>query len=62
MSREEMNKFTKSSLIGLVLALKKVCNHQEEEIKRLRRKIYDPFKSKYSDKDINKFLGYKPIN
>ena len=57
MSREEMNKFTKSGLIGLVLALKKVCNHQEEEIKRLKRKIYNPFKRKYSDKNINNLIG-----
>tara|TARA_R100000900_G_scaffold18231_1_gene15283 strand:- start:167 stop:364 length:198 start_codon:yes stop_codon:yes gene_type:complete len=65
MSREEekgLNKFTKSGLIRLVVALKKVCNHQEEEIERLKRKIYNPFKRKYSDKDINKFLGFKPIN
>jgi len=51
-SREEekgMNKFTKLGLIGLVVALKKVCNHQEEEIKRLKRKIYNPFKRKYSE-------------
>jgi len=57
MSREEMNKFTKPGLIGLVLALKKVCNHQEEEIKRLKRKIYNPFKRKYSDKNINNLIG-----
>lgn len=47
-----MNKFTKSGLIRLVVALKKVCNHHEEEIERLKRKIYNPFKRKYSDKDI----------
>ena len=45
--KEQMNKFTKSGLIGLVVALKKVCNHQQEEIKRLKREIYDPIKQKY---------------
>jgi len=63
MSREEMNNlYTKSGLIKLVLALEKVCNYQQEEIKRLNRKIYNPFKRNYSDKDIKKHLGYKPIN
>ncbi len=65
MSREELNNlYTKSSLIRLVLALEKVCNYQQGYIKRLQREIYNPLsdKRKYSDKDINKFLGYKPIN
>ena len=59
MSREELNNlYTKSSLIRLVLALEKVCNYQQGYIKRLQREIYNPL----SDKDINKFLGYEPIN
>ena len=45
--KEQMNEFTKSGLIGLVVALKKVCNHQQEEIKRLEREIYNPLKQKY---------------
>ena len=60
MQEEEkgLNKFTKLGLIGLVVALKKVRNHQDKEIKRLERKIYNPFKRNYSDKDINKFHIY----